>query len=187
MASTGKTDRIQGIGASEEDVPKFENNGITRNPEDKEAAEKMASGIAADMLLGGIGPGEAGFPPGLIGGHEYALNTLTARVTELESKLLNLTGPHPPSAATPQTIAATMVGGIFNCPECGLRITSPALIATQGLKTGGYYEHPFDDSPRLAGGKCRLIGKKFKSPIVHLEFVPVVAPKKVDIQETIGV
>lgn len=169
MASTGKTDRIQGVGASEEDVPKFENNSISRDEYVSKDSQPINSLIADPPI-------------------EFTLQvgSLEARVRTMEAQLKNLMDVPKPAVHT-ETIAATMVGGIFNCPECGLRITSPALIATQGLKTGGYYEHPFDDSPRLAGGKCRLIGKKFKSPIVHLEFVPVVAPKKVDIQETIGV
>jgi len=65
-------------------------------------------------------------------------------------------------------LSAQMVGGIFNCPECGLRITGPSTTSMKG----SLYEHPFDESPQLGGKKCRLIGKKFKSPVVFLEFAP---------------
>lgn len=67
-------------------------------------------------------------------------------------------------------ISAQMVGGTFNCPECGLRIQGPSLTAQIG-KNQGYYEHPFDDAPRLAGQKCRLKGVKFKPPVIFLESV----------------
>lgn len=176
MPSTEKktTDLKQGgIAASAEGLPYVTEsyNGITRSPEDQEKAKEMADELAGVMVL-----------------DRTPVEILADRVTELESKLLNLTGPPPPSATAPtETIAATMVGGTFNCPECGLRITSPAMISTQGLQTGGYYEHPFDEAPRLSGKKCRLIGQKFKSPVVLLEFVKVAPPKKLDVQETIGV
>jgi hypothetical protein len=113
---------------------------------------------------------------------------MEARMLELETRLLNLESPPPSPVTKEETITATMVGGTFNCPECGLRITSPAMIKTQGLKSGGYYEHPFDEAPRLNGGKCRLIGRKFESPSVVLKMItPKPVAPKVDIQETIGV
>lgn len=67
-------------------------------------------------------------------------------------------------------ISAQMVGAQFNCPICGLRIIGPSLTAEVG-KNKGFYEHPFDDSPRLSGKKCELKGMKMKSPVVFLEFV----------------
>lgn len=103
------------------------------------------------------------------------LMTLAGRVAALELKLAQAEEPQrpqlPPRDLMPfQGINATMVGGIFNCPECGLRIVGPSMTAVQGSK-GAFYEHPFEESPKLNNQKCRLIGVKFKSPIVQLEFV----------------
>ncbi len=63
-------------------------------------------------------------------------------------------------------LSLQMVGGIFNCPVCGLRLDSPSLT---GMK-GGRYEHPFGTSPQLGGVQCKYIGRKFKPPVVFLEF-----------------
>lgn len=63
---------------------------------------------------------------------------------------------------------AEMVGGIFNCPKCGLRLNSPS---TTGMK-GQLYEHPFDTSPKLSGVQCELKGKKFLPPGVFLRMAP---------------
>lgn len=103
---------------------------------------------------------------------ESRLNMLEAQLSQL------LANPQPPSTVAGETIEATMVGTHFNCPECGLRITTPAMIATQGKLTGGYYEHPFGGSPRLGDMPCRLMGKKFYSPVVTLKLVQNLTAKQ---------
>lgn len=112
---------------------------------------------------------------------QFALQVgrLESRLTMLEVQLsLLLERPEPSAALAEETIQATMVGSHFNCPECGLRITTPALIATQGKLTGGYYEHPFGGSPRLGDMPCRLMGKKFYSPVVTLKLVQNLTAKQ---------
>lgn len=108
---------------------------------------------------------------------EARVAKLSSRMDDLEILLLSNpqaspeAPPVPPVMAEPAPgIDATMVGGMFNCPECGLRIIGPSLTAIQGAK-GAYYEHPFEESPKLQGQKCRLIGQKFKSPVIRLEMV----------------
>ncbi len=106
-----------------------------------------------------------------VGGVLDRLRAVEAQIEELttirETQPVHDPGPAPVSGSG---IDATMVGGMFNCPECGLRIDGPSLTAIQGSMSSNY-AHPFGDSPKLSGQKCRLIGQKFKSPIVHLEFV----------------
>lgn len=63
-------------------------------------------------------------------------------------------------------IQAHMIGATFNCPLCDLRITGPSLTGQKGV----LYEHPFDDSPKLSGQKCKLKGQKFTSPVIYLQF-----------------
>lgn len=103
---------------------------------------------------------------------EFALQVgnLEARVRMLEAQITQAKTPAEQTGKVPEGIYATMVGGMFNCPECGLRINGPSLTAVQGSKSA-YYEHPFGEAPKLNNQRCRLIGVKFKSPIVLLEFV----------------
>lgn len=112
---------------------------------------------------------------------QFALQVgrLESRLTMLEAQLLRLLEkPAPSDAPAEEIIQATMVGSHFNCPECGLRIATPALIATQGKLTGGYYEHPFGGSPRLGDVPCRLMGRKFYSPVVTLKLVQNLTAKQ---------
>ena len=108
-----------------------------------------------------------------VGRLETRMRTLEARLMafELQADALLNAPPATQPEVSEDSIQATMVGAHFNCPECGLRITTPALIATQGRMTGGYYEHPFGGSPRLGDQPCKLMGKKFYSPVVTLKFV----------------
>lgn len=101
------------------------------------------------------------------------VGSMYSRLRELEARLDLHVNAEPVASLTAPTstgLAVTMVGGIFNCPECGLRFNAPALITTKS-GNAGFYEHSFDESPKLAGKKCRLSGIKFKSPVVFLEFV----------------
>lgn len=63
-------------------------------------------------------------------------------------------------------ISTQMVGGVFDCPVCGLRIQGPSMTAQKG----GFYEHPFGEAPKLGGKQCELKGVKFKPPVVFLQF-----------------
>ncbi len=112
-----------------------------------------------------------------------AFDALSAHVKELTDTVTSLSavvgGLLPPAIeasgaqpGVPMSIRATMVGGQFNCPECGLRISGTSM-PVQGQ--GSVYEHSFDDSPRLSGAgrdpKCRLKGMKFRAPVIELQFV----------------
>lgn len=94
-------------------------------------------------------------------------------MAEMQTMANELTAPPPPE--TPG-ISAELVGGIFNCPKCGLRLMGPGLT---GMK-GGLYEHTFDASPKLSGQQCEFKGRKFSVPVVFLKLVepkPHLTPK----------
>lgn len=105
-------------------------------------------------------------------GENKAWLALSEKVAKLESAVSALQNV-PPAQSYPGdygALEAIMVGGEFNCPECGLRINGPSRTSTQGTKSA-FYEHPYTESPKLSGKQCRLIGQKFQSPIVRLQFV----------------
>jgi hypothetical protein len=124
---------------------------------EKEILDAMHNGSVATLMMAGPSLPE-------LAGY-YA--DLGDRVLELERIVRVLT---PAAPADVETISATMVG-----------------ISTQGMKATGYYEHPFEDAPRLKNQKCRLIGRKFESPIVTLKVITPKPAPKLDVQETIGV
>lgn len=70
-------------------------------------------------------------------------------------------------------VSAAMVGGVFDCPKCGLRIDGPSMTAQKGL----FYVHSFQESPKLGGKQCELKGVQFKAPVAFLEFVKPLTPK----------
>lgn len=102
-----------------------------------------------------------------------------AMLSALESKLISeiarLNDQLSSTRISSEGLLADMVGGIFNCPKCGLRLNSPSLT---GIK-GGLYEHPFQESPKLSGVQCELKGLKFNAPIVFLQFAdPKLQPRE---------
>lgn len=75
------------------------------------------------------------------------------------------------SAARDNGISARLVGGMFDCPMCGLRIDGPSLTAIKSKPNQGVYQHPYAESPQLGGKQCELKGATFKAPIIYLERV----------------
>lgn len=69
-------------------------------------------------------------------------------------------------------IYASALGSV-NCPECGLRIDGGSPTAAQGT----LYEHPFPGTAKLGWAPCKYKGRKFKAPVVFLEFTEEV-PKR---------
>lgn len=95
---------------------------------------------------------------------------VASMILEAESRLLaeiaRLNDQLSASRVNEEGLLADMVGGIFNCPKCGLRLNSPSLTGAKG----GLYEHPFQESVKLSGQQCELKGLKFKAPIVFLQY-----------------
>ena len=95
-------------------------------------------------------------------------------IRELETRLLTMLQSSVDElkqapAIRSNGITAVVIGGEFNCPKCGLRLSAPAKITQVGKQHPGLYEHPFDESPKLGGKKCILMGFKFKAPVIFLE------------------
>jgi predicted RNA-binding Zn-ribbon protein involved in translation (DUF1610 family) len=76
------------------------------------------------------------------------------------------------ASAQSNGVTAQLIGGTFNCPECGLRIAGPSMTGQQNA----LYEHPFGESAKLSGQQCRLKGQKFKAPVIYLEAVKPLPP-----------
>ena len=99
---------------------------------------------------------------------------LATEIRELETRLLTMLQSSVDElkqapAIRSNGIPAVVIGGEFNCPKCGLRLSAPAKITQVGKQHPGLYEHPFDESPKLGGKKCILMGFKFKAPVIFLE------------------
>jgi hypothetical protein len=69
---------------------------------------------------------------------------------------------------------AVLVGGQFNCPDCGNRLDNPGM---GGMKSG-LYEHNYQSSVQLSGVQCKRIGQKFRPPVVFLRLAPPKAAAK---------
>lgn len=97
------------------------------------------------------------------------LDALETRMLSMMQSVLGETKKVP--AVHEYGITAVVVGAEVNCPHCNLRLQGPAKITQVGRQHQGLYEHPFDDSPKLAGQKCPLKGHKFEAPVMFLKSV----------------